>query len=106
MSEERIIRLERDILSKNDAYAKANRARLTAMGLFALNLISSPGSGKTSLLVRTIADLRAQFPIVVVEGDQQTSNDADRIRATGAPAVHINSYIVRDGGRGQASQIS
>jgi hydrogenase nickel incorporation protein HypB len=91
MSEERVVRLERDILSKNDAYAQANRARLTAMGLFALNLVSSPGSGKTSLLVRTITDLRAQFPILVIEGDQQTSNDADRIRATGAPAVQINS---------------
>lgn len=91
MSAERVIRLERDILSKNDAYAQANRARLMAAGQFALNFVSSPGSGKTSLLVRTISDLRSRFAIAVIEGDQQTSNDADRIRATGAPAVQINT---------------
>jgi len=91
MSQQRIIRLERDILSKNDAFASANRARLKAAGVFALNLVSSPGSGKTSLLVRTISDLRSRYPIAVIEGDQQTSNDADRIRATGAPAVQINT---------------
>ena len=91
MSEERTIRLERDILSKNDAYARLNRARLTAAGQFALNFVSSPGSGKTSLLVRTITDLKRRYPIAVIEGDQQTSNDADRIRATGAPAVQINT---------------
>lgn len=89
--EERIIRLERDILSKNDAYARLNRARLTAARLFALNFVSSPGSGKTSLLVRTIIDLGRRYPIAVIEGDQQTSNDADRIRAAGAPAVQINT---------------
>jgi hydrogenase nickel incorporation protein HypB len=91
MSQERIIRIERDILSKNDAFARANRARLKAGGILALNLVSSPGSGKTSLLVRTIKDLQSRFPIAVIEGDQQTSNDADRIRATGAPAVQINT---------------
>jgi hydrogenase nickel incorporation protein HypB len=91
MSQQRIIRLERDILSKNDAFARANRARLEAAGIFALNLVSSPGSGKTSLLVRVITDLRSLFPIAVIEGDQQTSNDADRIRATGAPAIQINT---------------
>ncbi|HVY15129.1 MAG TPA: hydrogenase nickel incorporation protein HypB [Rhodopila sp.] len=90
-SQERIIRLERDILSKNDAHAQANRARLLAAGQFALNFVSSPGSGKTSLLVRAITDLRPRFGIAVIEGDQQTSNDADRIRATGAPAVQINT---------------
>ena len=87
----RILQLERDILSKNDAFARANRARLAAAGQFALNLVSSPGSGKTTLLVRTIADLASRFPIVVIEGDQQTSNDAERIRATGVPAVQINT---------------
>ena len=91
MSEERVIRLERDILSKNDVYAQANRARLLATGQFALNFVSSPGSGKTTLLVRAISDLKSRFPIAVIEGDQQTSNDADRIRATGAPAVQINT---------------
>lgn len=91
MSEERVIRLERDILSKNDVYAQANRARLLATGQFGLNFVSSPGSGKTTLLVRAISDLKSRFPIAVIEGDQQTSNDADRIRATGAPAVQINT---------------
>jgi hydrogenase nickel incorporation protein HypB len=91
MSGERVIRIERDILSRNDAYARANRARLLAAGQFALNFVSSPGSGKTSLLVRTIADLQPRHAIAVIEGDQQTSNDADRIRATGAPAVQINT---------------
>jgi hydrogenase nickel incorporation protein HypB len=91
MSQERIIRLERDILSKNDAFARANRSRLEAAGIFALNLVSSPGSGKTSLLVRAITDLQPRFAIAVIEGDQQTSNDADRIRATGAPAIQINT---------------
>jgi hydrogenase nickel incorporation protein HypB len=91
ISRERVLRLEQDILSKNAAYARANRARLATAGQFALNFVSSPGSGKTSLLVRAITDLRAQVPIAVIEGDQQTANDADRIRATGAPAVQINT---------------
>jgi hydrogenase nickel incorporation protein HypB len=91
MSAERTISIERDILSKNDAFAEANRARLRGIGVFALNLVSSPGSGKTSLLVRTITDLKHQWPIAVIEGDQQTSRDADRIRATGAQAVQINT---------------
>lgn len=90
-SQRRRIRLEKDILSKNDAFAQANRARLTAAGQFALNFVSSPGSGKTSLLVRAITDLRSRFSVTVIEGDQQTSNDADRIRAAGAPAIQINT---------------
>jgi hydrogenase nickel incorporation protein HypB len=91
MSQERTISVERDILSKNDAFAATNRSRLQNAGVFALNLVSSPGSGKTSLLVRTITDLKEKWPIAVIEGDQQTSRDADRIRATGAPAVQINT---------------
>lgn len=91
MSQQRTIGIERDILSKNDAFAAANRTRLRDAGVFALNLVSSPGSGKTSLLVRTIADLKHLWPIAVIEGDQQTSRDADRIRATGAPAVQVNT---------------
>ncbi len=91
VSQERTIRIERDILSKNDAFAATNRTRLLNAGVFALNLVSSPGSGKTSLLVRTITDLKEKWPIAVIEGDQQTSRDADRIRATGAPAVQINT---------------
>jgi hydrogenase nickel incorporation protein HypB len=91
MSQERTISIERDILSKNDAFAHANRTRLQNSGVFALNLVSSPGSGKTSLLVRAIADLKDRWPISVIEGDQQTSRDADRIRATGVQAVQINT---------------
>jgi hydrogenase nickel incorporation protein HypB len=87
----RIIQVEQDILSKNNAYAGANRARFNAAGILALNLVSSPGSGKTTLLVRTIEQLKGELPVAVIEGDQQTSNDADRIRATGAPAIQINT---------------
>lgn len=91
MSQERTISVERDILSKNNAFADANRARLRDLGVFALNLVSSPGSGKTLLLVRAIADLRDRWPLAVIEGDQQTSRDAERIRAAGAAAVQINT---------------
>jgi hydrogenase nickel incorporation protein HypB len=91
LDQDRIVRIERDILSKNAGFARANRARLVERGVFTLNLVSSPGSGKTSLLVRTILDLKARFPITVIEGDQQTSNDAERIRATGVPALQVNT---------------
>ncbi len=91
LSQERTIRVERDILAKNDAYAAANRSRLRLAGVFALNLVSSPGSGKTSLLVRMIAELKQRRPIWVIEGDQQTSRDAERIRATGVAAVQVNT---------------
>jgi hydrogenase nickel incorporation protein HypB len=91
MSEARIVQVERDILSKNDAYAAENRKFFEENGIFALNLVSSPGSGKTSLLVLAINHLLGRLPIFVIEGDQQTSNDAERIRATGAPALQINT---------------
>ena len=91
LSQERIGRLERDILAKNDGFAAGNRARLARSGTFALNLVSSPGSGKTTLLCRTILALKDRFPIAVIEGDQQTSRDADRVRATGVPAVQVNT---------------
>ncbi|HXY59308.1 MAG TPA: hydrogenase nickel incorporation protein HypB [Methylocystis sp.] len=91
LSQERIVRIERDILDKNNDHAAQNRARFMQTGTFALNFVSSPGSGKTSLLVRAIGDLRERFPVAVIEGDQQTSNDAERIRAAGAPAVQINT---------------
>jgi hydrogenase nickel incorporation protein HypB len=91
LSQERTIRIERDILSRNNAFADAIRLRLKRSSTFALNLVSSPGAGKTSLLVRTINDLRGRWPVAVIEGDQQTTRDADRIRATGAPAVQINT---------------
>ena len=91
LSQERTISIERDILAKNNAFADGNRSRLREAGVFAINLLSSPGSGKTSLLVRAITDLQDRWPMVVIEGDQQTSNDAERIRQTGAQAVQINT---------------
>ena len=81
----RIVKIEQDLLAKNDAYAAANRASFNNAGILALNLVSSPGSGKTSLLVETINRLKGDIPVAVIEGDQQTSMDAERIRATGAP---------------------
>ena len=91
LSQARIVRIERDILSKNDNYARENRARFARDGTFALNVVSSPGSGKTTLLCRAIAELKDHMPIAVIEGDQQTSNDAERIRATGVKAVQVNT---------------
>ncbi len=87
----RQLQVERDILEKNNAFAAANRQRFEQNGVLALNLVSSPGSGKTSLLVRTIAALQGSIPLAVIEGDQQTSLDADRIRETGVRAVQINT---------------
>jgi len=87
----RRVRVEQEILAKNDRYAAANRATWTGHGLLALNLLSSPGSGKTTLLARTSEALAGEGTVAVVEGDQQTSLDADRIRATGAAAVQINT---------------
>ena len=87
----RTVKLEQDILAKNNAYAAQNRERLAAQGVFALNLVSSPGSGKTTLLVKTIEALKGKLGIAVIEGDQQTSHDAERIRTTGAPAIQINT---------------
>ncbi len=91
MSQSRMVQIEKDILSKNDAYAARNRQQLGEKGVLALNLVSSPGSGKTTLLCRTVEALQGKVPVAVVEGDQQTSFDADRIRATGAPALQINT---------------
>ncbi len=91
MSQGRMIQLEHDILAKNNAYAAENRSFFAGHGILALNLVSSPGSGKTSLLVKTIEMLGDRLKSYVVEGDQQTANDAERIRATGAPAIQINT---------------
>ncbi len=91
MSQTRAIRIERDILAHNDMFAADNRRVFADLGVLTLNFVSSPGSGKTSLLVRTITDLADRWPIAVIEGDQQTSRDADRIRATGAPAIQVNT---------------
>jgi hydrogenase nickel incorporation protein HypB len=91
MGAKRMVQIEQDILAKNNAYAATNRQRLADCGIFALNLVSSPGSGKTTLLVKTIGLLAGRRPVAVIEGDQQTSQDAERIRATGAPAIQINT---------------
>ena len=87
----RMVQIERDILAKNDTYAAENRQRFAEQGIFALNLVSSPGSGKTTLLCRSIELLKAKLSIAVIEGDQQTSRDSERIRATGVPALQINT---------------
>lgn len=85
------IPLEARILSKNDAAAARNRALFAERQILALNLVSSPGSGKTSLLERTLTELRADFSLSVIEGDQATSHDAERIRATGCDVVQLNT---------------
>lgn len=91
MSQSRLIQLEADILGKNNSYAAANRRLFADKGMFVLNLVSSPGSGKTSLLCRTLDMLKSELPIAVIEGDQQTTNDADRIRETGVRAIQVNT---------------
>ena len=91
MTSPRLVQVERDLLAKNDAIAQRNRNWLAQHGIFAVNLVSSPGSGKTTLLVKTIELLAGRVPVAVIEGDQQTTFDADRIRATGAPAIQINT---------------
>ncbi|CAM5390183.1 hydrogenase nickel incorporation protein HypB [Thauera sp.] len=87
----RLQRVERDILGKNERIAAANRSWLAERRILALNLMSSPGSGKTSLLVRALETLGGRLPAAVIEGDQQTEFDAERIRATGVPALQINT---------------
>ncbi|MCC4114570.1 hydrogenase nickel incorporation protein HypB [Aromatoleum toluclasticum] len=91
LTQSQMVKIERDILGKNDARAGENRRALAARGIFALNLVSSPGSGKTTLLVRTLRELAGRIPAAVIEGDQQTEFDAERIRATGVPALQINT---------------
>ncbi|GAP38826.1 hydrogenase nickel incorporation protein HypB [Piscinibacter sakaiensis] len=94
MSAARAIRLEADVLGENQRLADRNRAHFRAHGTTAFNLVSSPGAGKTTLLCATIRALRARLPglgVAVIEGDQQTRLDADRIRATGAPAIQVNT---------------
>jgi hydrogenase nickel incorporation protein HypB len=91
LSQSRMVRIEQDILAKNNAYAAENRRYFDERGIFALNLVSGPGAGKTALLIKTIELLKGKVAISVVEGDQQTSNDAERIRASGVPALQINT---------------
>lgn len=91
MSQARMVKIEQDILGKNAQYAQQNRKYFAEHKMLVLNLVSSPGSGKTTLLTKTIQDLMGDIPLSVIEGDQQTSNDAERIRATGVKALQINT---------------
>jgi hydrogenase nickel incorporation protein HypB len=91
LSQARTLKLEADVLGENDRIAQANRQHFEAHGVSALNLVSSPGAGKTTLLVETLARLKATTNLGVIEGDQETDNDARRIRATGVAAVQVNT---------------
>ena len=86
-----LVVIEREILAENNRHARVNRQRLQHAGVFSLNLVSSPGSGKTTLLIKTIAGLKAKKALAVIEGDQETSIDAELIRATGVPSIQINT---------------
>jgi hydrogenase nickel incorporation protein HypB len=86
-----LVELQTRILAKNDTLAARNRAWFAGREILALNLVSSPGAGKTTLLERTIRDLKSQHDIGVLEGDQATTLDGDRIRAAGAPVVQVNT---------------
>jgi len=83
--------VEIDILQQNNLLAQRNRGWFEAKNILVLNLVSSPGSGKTTLLESTITALKDEIPVSVIEGDQQTLNDADRIAATGAPVIQVNT---------------
>jgi len=89
--EKLVIDLERDVLEKNNRLAERLRGYFEAKNIFTINLVSSPGSGKTTLLEKTLAALKNEIPCAVIEGDQQTSFDAERIHALGVPAVQINT---------------
>lgn len=83
--------VERNILSENNLIAARNRGYFEAKSIFVLNIVSSPGSGKTTLLEKTLFNLKTRLPVAVIEGDQQTDNDADRIRALDIPCIQINT---------------
>ncbi len=85
------IKMEQDILQKNNLLAERNRGYFEAKGIMAINLVSSPGSGKTTLLEKTIKTLSKDKQVFVIEGDQQTFNDAKRIEEAGAPVVQVNT---------------
>ena len=89
--ESRLIAVEQDILQRNNLLAERNRGYFEAKNIFCLNLMSSPGSGKTTLLEETIRQLKNRKTIYVIEGDQQTSNDADRIATLGIPVFQVNT---------------
>jgi len=85
------IELEKNILHENDLLAQRNRGFLEAKNVFAINMVSSPGSGKTTLLEESIKRLKSTLELAIIEGDQQTMNDAERIAATGVPVVQVNT---------------
>ncbi len=87
----KVIQIEQDVMSANKLIAERNRGYFEAKNILALNLVSSPGSGKTSILEKTISDLKEDLSFFVIEGDQQTMNDANRIDATGTPVLQINT---------------
>jgi hydrogenase nickel incorporation protein HypB len=87
----KVLEIEQDILQNNQLQAARNKGFFEAKNIFALNLVSSPGSGKTSILEKTLADLKAEIPFYVIEGDQQTLNDANRIDALDIPVIQINT---------------
>ncbi len=90
-SHSRVIKIERDILAANKQLAERNRGYFEAKNIKTLNLVSAPGSGKTTLLVKTIETLKRDINFCVIEGDQQTMNDSERISATGAEVIQINT---------------
>ncbi|WP_299547809.1 hydrogenase nickel incorporation protein HypB [Seonamhaeicola sp.] len=87
----KVLEVEQDVLQHNQILAARNRGYFEAKNIFALNLVSSPGSGKTSILERTLSDLKESIPFYVIEGDQQTLNDANRIDALNIPVIQINT---------------
>ncbi|MFN8244657.1 MAG: hydrogenase nickel incorporation protein HypB [Ferruginibacter sp.] len=88
---QKMVSVQKDILGENNLLAERNRGYFEGRDILAINLVSSPGSGKTTLLERTLSDLKDRFVFSVIEGDQQTTNDADRIHATGTKVVQINT---------------
>ena len=90
-TQQRLLKVEQDILGANNQLADMNRRFFANQHILALNLVSSPGSGKTTLLTTTLNALKNDYPCYVIEGDQQTENDADRIRQTGVPAIQVNT---------------
>lgn len=90
-TEDRLINLERDVLHQNNLLAERNKGYFMAKNILCINLVSSPGSGKTTLLERTLTDLKNELKFSVIEGDQQTTADADRIAQTNTPVKQINT---------------
>ena len=90
-TQKRLLKVEQDVLGKNNQIAAHNRFLFQQQHILALNLVSSPGSGKTTLLTTTLNALKNDRTCYVIEGDQQTENDADRIRATGVAAIQVNT---------------